>query len=183
MAVREVVGRVALAVERERVGAGVEHEVDALLLGDLHDVLDLLGRLGDGLELVLDVGADDAQPDRAADRLRRVAVAALEVCRHRQLGRVDDPLDLLEHQVQRDVLAVLVAERRGDRVAGGGQRRGALGLGHDLRADHVPDVHEGEQLLVLVEAEQLGSLGPGGVVGSHADSLPDGHRGLRRRPG
>ena len=168
----EVLGGVALAVEREGVGAGVEDEVDALLLGDLHDRLDLARGLGDRLQLVLDVGADDAEPDGPADRLGRVAVAALEVRGDREGGRVDDPLDLLEHQVERDLLAVGVAERRGHGVAGGRQRRGPVGGRDRPRGDHVPHVDEGEELLVLVEAQQLGALGPGLVVGGHAAIMP-----------
>ena len=42
--------------------------------------------------------------------------------RHRQVHGRDDPADHVEVQVERDVLAVLVAERRGDRVARGGER-------------------------------------------------------------
>ena len=85
-------------------------------------------RLGQRPHLVLDVAADHAQADRPADGLGGVAVPRLEVGGHRQVDRVDDPADGLEHQVARDVLAVLVAVHRRDRMAGGGDRAGALGL-------------------------------------------------------
>jgi hypothetical protein len=61
----------------ERVGAGVEGERDAGGLPRGDGGLDGLHRLEQRLELVLAVGADDA--DVAGDRAARVAVAGLEV--------------------------------------------------------------------------------------------------------
>jgi hypothetical protein len=108
-----------------------------------------------------------------ANGLRSVAVPALEVGGDREVGRVDDPLDLLEHQVERDVLAVLVAEAGRDRVAGRCDRGGALDGGYRAGAHHVPDVDQRQQRRVLVEAEELGSLALGGVVGGHGPIVPD----------
>ena len=86
---------------------------------------------GDGLvqrpHLVLEVAADDAGRDRPAGGLAGVAVAGLEVHGHRQVHGGGDPADHVQVQVERDVLAVLVAERRRDRVAGGGQGPDAVG--------------------------------------------------------
>ena len=52
----------------------------------------------------------------------------------------DDPADGMQHQVARDVLAVLVAVHRRDRMAGGGDGAGALAVGDDAGAGDVPDV-------------------------------------------
>ena len=105
---------------------------------------------GDGLverlHLVLEVAADDAGRDGPAGGLPRVAVAGLEVHGHRQVHRGDDPADHVQVQVERDVLAVLVAERRRDRVAGGGQGPDAVGPGDHPRGDHVPDVGQHQDL-------------------------------------
>ena len=103
----------------ESVGAGVEHEVGHSLRlrgpdGRGHGA----GGLGDRLQLVLEVGADDAEPDGTPDGARRVAVPRLEVGRHGEVDRGRDPADHLEHQVDGDLLAVGVSVGRRDAVAG-----------------------------------------------------------------
>ena len=78
--VGEHLAAVAVAALGEGVGAGVQHEVGHALGGrGGHHGLDLGGGLGQRLHLVLEVGSDHADADRAADGVGRVAVPALEV--------------------------------------------------------------------------------------------------------
>ncbi len=165
----------------EGIRTSVEHEVDALRLTGGQHGLHQRHRLGQRLHLVLDVGTHRADADGLAHGLAGIAVARLEVSSDGQVGRGDDPSHGIDHQVDRDVLAILVAVGRGHRVAGRGEGCGALDLGDDLGADRVPDVDDGEQLGVGVEGEEL--LGLCGDVGHAATVRPSTHDRISRRPG
>jgi len=155
---------VAVPGPEEDVGAGVQHEVrHPLGLRGRQHRLHAGHGLVQGPQLVLQVAAHHAQADRPTHGLGGVAVATLEVRGHRQVGGGDDPADRLEHQVHGDVLTVLVAVHRGDRVAGGGKRARARHVGDHPRGDRVPDVDDGEQGGVAVEVEEgTGPVGGGG---------------------
>jgi len=67
--------------------------------------------------------------------------------------------DGLDHELDRDVLAVGISVRGGDRVARGGQGGHALDLGDDAGADGVPDVDNLEQLRIGVQGKKgLGAV-------------------------
>jgi hypothetical protein len=68
-----------------------------------------------------------------------------------------DTPDHVDHQVEGDAFAVVVAEARSDGVAGGRQRAGA-GEGRDgACADRIPDIHDSQQIGVLMEPAQFGA--------------------------
>ena len=137
-----------------------------------HDGLDLGGRLGDGLSwssmlapttptpiaLRTVSAASPYPPSRSAETGSEVAAT---------MRRTSSIISST-----RDVLAVLVAARGGDRVAGRGERAGARQVGDDRGADRVPDVDDGEQGRGPVQAEQGGGLLGGGVRSGHARSMP-----------
>ena len=158
----------AVAGLEERVRAGVERERDPGLLAGLHGRLDGAHRLVQRLALVLEVGADDADVDRAGHGAARVAVAALEVGGHGQVGLAGDETDLGDHLVARDDLAVGIAAGGGDAVAGRRERRRAGGVGHDAGGDRVPHVHHEEQLRGGVQPLEFLGL----VEGAHTAANP-----------
>jgi len=80
-------------------------------------------------------------------------IIGLEVGADRQVRRGRDSADGFDHQVYGDVLAVFVAVGSGDRVAGRGERLGAVEVGDDLGADHIPHVYDFEQRGGGVELE------------------------------
>ena len=164
------------AARTNGVGAGVEHEVDTGVPAGAQHRLDGGDRLVQRLHLVLEVAADGAGLDGPPGGLPGVAVAGLEVHRHRQVDRPGDPLDHVEVQLQRDVLAVLVAERRGDRVARGGQCADAVGRGDHLGGDDVPDVGQDEDLRGGVQVHQglraRGEVRHAGQRSGHASRFP-----------
>ena len=130
----------------ERIRAGVEDERHPLGLPRRDDGLHGGHGLGEGLEPVLDIRADDTDSDRTADRLAGVVVPGVEVGGDRQVADgIDDATDHVEHDVERD-LPVGISEGRGDGVAGGrdGARLGQRG--DRLRRDGVPDVRDAEDL-------------------------------------
>lgn len=61
------------------------------------------------------------------------------------------PRDHVQVQLEGNVLPVGVTEGSGDRMAGGGQRAGALGGSDDLGGDDVPDVGQRQDLRRLVQ--------------------------------
>ncbi len=122
------------------------------------------------LDLVLEVRADDADVDRAGDRAARVAVAALEVGAHGELGLTGDEADLGDHLVAGDHLAVGVAAGGGDAVARRRERRRAGDVGDGAGGDRVPHVHHEEQLRGGVQPLELLGL----VEGAHTSSNFDG---------
>jgi hypothetical protein len=161
----------------EDVGAGVEDEVDpGLPAGPQHRL-----HRGDGvverLHLVLEVAADDAGSDRPARGLPRVAVAGLEVHRHRQVHGGHDAADHVEVELERDVLAVLVAEGGRDRVACRRQGPDPLGSRYDPRGDDVPDVGQDQDLRGAVQVEQ--GAGARREIGHGAEASA----GVRNRQG
>src|SRR4029077_8845011 len=117
----------------------------ALVLRGTHHGRDRCGGLVERTHLVLDVRTDDTEADRATTGVGGVALPRLEVGGDRQVDRVHDPPHRLQHQVAWDLLTVVVAVHRRDRVAGGRERPGALGLRDDAGTGDVPDVDQGEQ--------------------------------------
>ena len=160
------VARAVLATQ-ERVGAGVQCERHSLRVGGGDRSLDRSDRLGERLQLVFEVRPGDALTDRAADGLSRVAVACFEVGAHGYLDGACDAPAHVEHEVDGDLLAIGVAERRGDRVARGGERLGLGQCGDGLGAHNVPDVHHLEQLGGGVKSAEFG----GGIGEGHPFSL------------
>ncbi len=118
-------GPIAVAGHQERVGAGVQDERNSLGLARPRDGVDGGDRLVEGSHGVLDVGPDDPELDRPADRGLDVAVAGFEVGRHGQVDRRGDASHHHQHLVDGDPLAVRIPEGGGDRVARRGDRPAA----------------------------------------------------------
>jgi hypothetical protein len=90
----------------ELVGAGVEHEVGAARLDRGFDVRH---RLLERAVAVLDVGSHRPGVDGPAHGGRHVAVTRLQVRRHGNVHTGRYPADHVDHQIQRDPLAVRVS--------------------------------------------------------------------------
>jgi hypothetical protein len=129
--------------------------------------LDRRERLVERPHTVLEVAADGTGPDRAAHGRRRIAVAGFEIGADGQVDGRGDARDRVDHELERDLLTVLVAVRGRDGVAGRRERGAARQAGDNTRTGHVPDVDEHERLGGVVQAPQLG-----GEIGSgHPASL------------
>jgi len=134
------VAAIMKAAEEEGVDFVLNARTDAFAKGRDRDTADVL-----------------ADADGAPDRLARIAVPALEVGAHGQVGGRHDATDHVEHQVERDVLAVLVAEGGGDGVAGGREGAGAGQVGDHAGADRIPHVHDLEEFRSVVQPAEFGA--------------------------
>jgi len=76
--------------------------------------LDRRERLVERPHTVLEVAADGTGPDRAAHGRRRIAVAGFEIGADGQVDGRGDARDRVDHQLERDLLTVLVAVRGRD---------------------------------------------------------------------
>src|SRR5438105_17810 len=88
------------------------------------------------------------------DSLEVFRIPSLEVGGHRHRNPRGDASDRCQHLLRGDPLTVGTAERRGHRAARG-RDRGKSGALHYERAGDVPDVHENERLLRVVQGEKL----------------------------
>ena len=98
-----------------------------------------------------------AEPDRLGDDARIVAEAALQVGADRQIGRGDDPADVLHHLVACD-RAVPSSDR--ERVAGAGRRERLEAGGREQACrSRVPRIRNDERLRARVQrTERLAFL-------------------------
>jgi hypothetical protein len=121
--------RLVAVLAQEQVGAGVDHHVHACCVGGLAQPADecgvLLGRANSLALLVhrvLDVEANGTHREQPLDEtLGRLAVPRLDVHRDRYVDRTGDLRDARRQVVERHHLAVLLADRVGDRMAAHGQ--------------------------------------------------------------
>src|SRR6187399_1057970 len=95
----------------EDIRPGIDEETDARRIGDLPNapeaiaLVDSLAKFSICRKAVFQIAADGPRVDRTAARLadgvRRVAIAAFQVYRDRQVGRVDDPAQVVDRQSKR----------------------------------------------------------------------------------
>src|SRR5262249_31741479 len=117
----------------------------------------------------------NCQRDGLADRRRRIAIAALQIDGHRQLGYRDDPPQIVDRQDKRNTLAIGVTVGIGDRPATRGDGLGAA-RSDRLGAAGVPDVEQNQRLSRNMQRAKFLSLA--GLTGyffllidDHAHSL------------
>ncbi len=92
----------------EHVRPSIDEERDIRSVGrlssppDTIDLIDCLAEFSIRRKTVLQVATYrsrvDCQADGLADHFRRVAIAALQIYRHRQVRRVDDPAQIFDRQ-------------------------------------------------------------------------------------
>ena len=120
-------------------------------------------------------------PIARAYGLARVAVAGVEVGRDGQVAAARDAPDHVEHQVERDLLAVGIAEGRGDGVAGGRERPRLGQRGDRLGGDDVPHVDDAEDLGRGVQCARVWAFSSWVLIRPRYPALRE--RGRRPVPG
>ena len=145
---------VAAALE-EDVHARVQHEPGRGGTHGADDLELLVERQQPAGARVLQVHACRACRDRTGGSTRRVAVAGLEIRRHRHLDRRGNAPDRAQHLLHGRLLAVVPAERAGhgrarrrDRAAAGKRRERP-------RAGHIPGIRQHEQRRRPVHGAEL----------------------------
>ena len=118
-------------------------------MADAIALIDYRAELSVRRKTVFQIAAYRPRVDRKANGLahlvRRVAITAFEIDRDRKVGGADDPAQIVDHQGERNALAIGKAVCVGDRPA---TRRDRLGtaLGDGPGPACIPDVEEDERL-------------------------------------